>query len=415
MACTEVFDDLRVATEDLSNIISRWASYSSIWLNLISRSTFPLHIGTNRSVFAVGNIEPTTGDGSWRPIDLSNALGTAGDAMDTPNEICTDSWTDVEWGFYEDTYGPEISQLRGPVICRKNLLFSHSPDLFYGAYLGELAKRAQREWERNLQFHHRRLSLKAIAATDFDSQFYAQEGLTNMTCPECELTQEMLEAVAARLIEDGATNPDQAGFIRWEESGPIFSLYIGMQQSQRILRQNSELRQDYRFGDPSTLIARIGATRVIGNFRHIINQRPVRYSCTDGDFTEVQPYIDAAGGDAPTKGSNQIINPSWRTALYEGADVLSPELFTSEIVPPQNSVAGLTFDPAANYMGDWKFIEGAYKWDTDCPDPNHDRARHFAEFIHAPRPNVAARFRYGFHIIFRRCTGTSFECTTCSS
>ncbi len=415
MACTNPFEAFDYATEDLTLHISQWASYMSIWLNLIPRETYPLNVGTIRTVYATGDIEPITGTGAWAPIDMSNALGTVGDAMDTVAELCTDNWTDEEWGYYAQTYGPEISQLRGPVVCRKDLLFSHAPADFMGPYMRKLVIRAQREWERNLSFHHRRLSIKAIATDDFDSNWYRQEAMTGMVCPECELTQEMLEAIAARLIEDGATNPDGQGFISWEESGPIFSLYIGMTQSQRILRQNSDLRQDYRFADPSTLIARIGATRVIGNFRHIINQRPRRYSCEGGNFTEVQPYIDGAGDDAPTKGTAQVINPDWRTAEYEGADVLSPELFTSEVVPPVNSIVGNAFDPMANYMGDWKWVVGAYKWDTDCPDPNHDRARHFAEFIHAPRPNPAARFRYGWHIIFRRCVGASFECSTCSS
>ena len=139
----------------------------------------------------------------------------------------------------------------------------------------------------------------------------------------------MLEMIAERLYDDGATTPDSNGYITWEPNGFIWTLYIGMRQSQRILRQNSELRQDYRFayeggGENTPVIKRLGASKVVGNFRHVINQRPRRYTCVNNTFTLVPRFIDAAGPDAPTKGNAQIINPAWRTAPYEGADILSP-------------------------------------------------------------------------------------------
>lgn len=426
MAACDVFDALRYATESLDTHIYRAASYRSIWLNLIQRSTYPLNVGTYRTVFAIGNTEPTTDTGaSWTKLDLSQAgAPRINTGMDTPTEFCTNSWNDVVYGMKEMTYGPEQQQLRGPVICKKDLLFSHEPDAFLRGYMEEITKRAKREWELNYAYHHRRLSMKAIATTDFEANWKEQEdlGATNaLPAATCELSQEMLEKVAQRLIEDGATNPDSNGFITWQESGPVFSLYIGMDQSARLLRQNADLREDYRFADPNLIIARIGASRVIGNFRHIINQRPKRYTWAGNAYTEVQPYIDQAG----TKGTYQIINPAWRSAPYEGADVLSPELYVSEVVPPKNSAGGISFKPTS-YMGEWSFVAGAYKWNdttddnsagvANCKtDPQDQKGRHFAEFIHAPKPNPWAVFKYGWHIIYKRCVANQVECTTCSS
>lgn len=425
MAC-DVFDALRYATEDLSMDISRTASYSSIWLNLIPRGVYPKNVGTFRSVFSIGNVEPTNDDGIWSPIDLSNQLGTQGDATDSPNEYCTNNWTDVEWGFFEGTYGPERKQLRGPIVCKKDLEFSHDPDDFLRGYVEEISKYAQREWELNLERHHVRLSRKAIAVSNFEAAVDAgdQESVSGIDCPDCELTEEMLEILAERLYEDGATTPDSNGFITWEPNGFIWTLYIGMNQSMRILRQNAELRQDYRFAtmgagaDGSPITKRLGSSKVVGNFRHVINQRPRRYSCDGSTFTLIPRYIDAGGGDAPTKGSAQIINPAWRAAPYEGADILSPELYTSEIVQPVNAAGGLSY-PATDYMGKWDFVTGAYKWidaeQTNCDDPLEEQGRHFGQLAHAPKPKLSARFKYGYHIIFKRCAGTSVECTTCSS
>jgi hypothetical protein len=385
-----------------------------MWLNLIPRGVFPKNVGTNLSVFAIGNSEPTDDSGTWTPIDLSAQTSAT---MDTPNEACTNDWNDVAWGHYEATYGPERKQLRGPVVCKKDFEFSHDPDTFISSYVQEIAKHAKREWELNLEAHHARLSKKAVAIEDFESTWTEQESMNGIDCPDCELTQEMLEMVAERLIDEGATTPDSNGFVTWEESGPVFSLSIGMRQSQRLLRQNSELRQDYRYGDPNTLIARIGANRVIGNFRHIINHKPARFTCSGGTYTQVDRKIDASGGDAPTKGEAQIDNPDWYTAPYEAVDVLSPYLFESQIVQPVNSAGGVSFDPNTDYMGNFKFVTGAYKWTSGatCDDPLEEQGRHFAQLAHGAKPNLAARFKYGWRILFRRCLSNSVECTTCSS
>lgn len=413
MPCTDPFEAIPYALEDLDDYIYKEAHRRSIWLNLIPTAEYPRNVGTERTVFGVGKTEPTTGDGSWTKVDLAET-DTAN--IDSVAELCTDNWTDVEWGFYSRVYNPEKAQLRGPVICREDLLFSHNPAGFFQLYMHELMVRSKREWERNYEFHHIELSRKAIATSSFETTQYAQTGLTGMTCPTCELTQEMLESVALRLINDGATNPDENGFMSWGPAGPLFSLYIGAQQSARLLRQNADLREDYRHadsgkGDDAQLIKRIGATRVIGNFRHIINQIPRRYTCAGGDFTLVQPFVNATGEAA---GNVQADNPSWWTAPYEGTDVLSTELFVSEKVQPARSLAGIPFNHKT-YMGNWDFITGAYKWDTDCPDPNENKGRHFANFMHAPRPNPLGIFKYGWHLIWRRCVGASFECTTCSS
>lgn len=75
-----------------------------------------------------------------------------------------------------------------------------------------------------------------------------------------------------------------------------------------------------------------------------------------------------------------------------------------------------------NYMGDWQFVVGAYKWmdatcdlSTDKGDPLNERGRHYTQFIHAPKPNPTSRWKHGYHIIYKRCLGNKITITTCSS
>ena len=413
MACTTILDAFAYATESLDKKIFQVASHQSIWLKLIRRGTYPHGVGTTRTVFGVGYIEPESED-TWTTITNAGPQGL----LESATGACVTSFDDVEWCYYDDTYYPEYTQKQGPIVCARNLVYAHNIEDFIASYTQKLGIRMQRVWESRYEHWHDTYAKKAIATTDFvgswDETHDSDVPDTNAACPDCELTQEMLEYVAEDLILNGATNPDQAGFITWEQNGPIFPLYIGMNQSQRILRTNAGIRQDYRDAysgarEQSPLAARIGGAKVIGNFRHIIDPLPPRYTCLSGTFTRVFPY----GADTEeAKGNCQKLSDNYRNAPYEAARVLSPDLFTSEIVTPMN--AGLDFDPVS-HIGELIWKTGAFKWDTDCVDPLEERGRHFAVFTHAAKPNPMGIGKYGWMIVYKRCIGDNVECTTCSS
>src|SRR6185503_894784 len=111
--------------------------------------------------------------------------------------------------------------------------------------------------------------------------------LTGVTAPGCTLTQDVLDNDAVVLTELGANDPDTNGWLTMGPSGPIYPLYIGMEASSQLLLNNAELRDDYRFAfegkeEANLVIQRLGASRIIKNWRHIINLFPPRWSITDG-------------------------------------------------------------------------------------------------------------------------------------
>lgn len=413
-----MLDHFRFAYEDLDDVTYRRASYSSIWMNVPERGQMKLNVGTNYTTFGIATNEPTGGDnytGVWSAINLTSPH-LDGEAT----TLCANNWADVYWGAYELAYHPEQSQLRGPEICERQLLFSHNIDDFLKGYISEMTKRVRRQWEHCYAYHHRRLSFKCIAGADIEGSIYEQEALTGLPAATSEITQEMLEFLAARMIEEGATEPDGNGFITLTENGPTFGMYIGMIESQWLLRQNASIREDYRHGDPSLLTKRIGATRVIGNFRHMVNQRPARFTWAPtgnglGTYTQVPAYI--VDTDV-SMGTGYEINPEWRTAPYEGIDLITSGLFTSEVPAAKTSAGGVQLGPI-NYNGDWDFKVGAYRWRTSitsgCEDPQDQIGRHFGSFMHAVKPNPLGRFKLGGFIIAQRCTGNKLDTVTCSS
>ncbi len=251
----------------------------------------------------------------------------------------------------------------------------------------------------------------------------------------------MLDSCAVELSEEGADEPNSNGWITQGPDGPVFPLYIGQTMSHRLLLNNSELRSDFNqsfqgWGEANPVIKRLGSSRIIKNFRHIINRFPPRwtlqqvdttgaqgqgigfvYGANDGVLKRVPVWqMSTAAGNA-TKGQVAIVNPSWRNpqlATFEGCVVFNPWVMTEEVLMPVNSAPGMKLRPQ-NYFGEWKFVTGndALLGISNCTgiqDPLHKQGRHFAEYRHALKPIFPI---YGRFMLFARCV-SAFDTITCS-
>ena len=168
----------------------------------------------------------------------------------------------------------------------------------------------------------------------------------------------------------------------------------------------------YRYADmgkgtqASMLLQRMGAKRQIKNFIHVPWIFPPRFTYDGAAYVRVNTFEDTAG----TKGFVSTVTSAYQAAPYEAAIVLNPHVFTSEIVQPVNSVGSTRWNPT-NHMGEWQFVTGAFRWDTDCVDPLEKYGRHFAQFRHAPRPEFP---EYGIILIYKRCPTNSFQRVYCT-
>lgn len=407
MACSNVFDAFAIATENLSEEVYRNASARSVWINAIPRGTFETGAGTVKTTFTIENSEPTTDQETWTAITNTDVIGGSDGGA---GGSCASSFEDVEVGYTSRTYNPEEFALRGPIICKDDLIFDHNVEVFLRAYIEEMTKRAQRSWENRYETLYTKFASKVAVGTgnnivDTESDITA---LTTLGDSTSTLTQQYLDQIAVELIERGATNPDSNGFITFGEDGPVFPLLVGIEASQQLALNNSELRADFRNADSGAgaaaeLMSRIGATRSIKNFRHVPNLRPPRYTYDSGTgaYTRVATYLMSPA----TKGKKAVVNPAYTTAPYEAAIVLNPNVFTSEIVPPVNAAGGVSWSPTT-YMGEWQWVTGGDKIQdagASCSDPLSKLGRHFAEFKHAARPEFPT---YGMTLIFKRYCGT---------
>ena len=409
MACDNPFDAFRLATESLPDDVYVRASFRDIWTNLIPKEVYPNSAGLVRSTFTIGRSEPTTDEPAFTPITLSTG--------NTYTGSCGTTYSDVPVGFDEDTYAPEQFGWKGPTICQDDLIFNYKAAMFLQQYIPAITKNTLRTIGNRLAAIYTHYVPKGIADASFTfgnpgTGAPPQSPDLTLDRATCELTQEMLDYTAVVLNQEGASDPNSNGWITLGEDGPIYPLYIGQEMSQRILLQNSDLRQDRRYadmgkGDASMLFQRVGATRVIKNFRHVINLFPPRYNYENGEYVRVPTWVMNSG----TKGQVADINPDWTNADFEGAWVLTPWVFHSEVIQPVNSAAGLNWTPK-NYMGEWQFITGGEKINNPpCFDPLQKLGAHFAEYKHAPKPIFPT---FGRFILFQRCPSDGYNCVSCS-
>lgn len=468
-------------SESLSTQIYKKASIRSPWLNAIPRGTFASGRGLVQTTFRVENSEPTTHDESWAAATLT-AGGDAG--------ACADNFNAVEVGYTSDTYRPETYGLRGPVMCKTDQIYEHQAEQFLSRYITELAKRAQRTWENRYESIYKQLASKCVintsgnyAITDGKSKFWRPavaggadagnlSGVSTVSLQAAAagayINQDHLDELAVELIRRGAVNPDSNGWIEMGPDGPIFTLLVGPEASKAIIKTDSTIgtRTDVRYASPSELMKRMGASRVLGNFRHMPVLTPARYgfgqtvassvttntsttvtcattdafkglcvgmpvtgtgiaantvisAITQSDYKTITLSIAATASGtvtltfgtvgqytrvntfemvAATQGKKAQLTLGYKQAPYEEAIVMVPEVFTSELVKPVNSAAGVNWNPT-NYMGDWIWVDGANNIEAGVTDPLKKRGAHYCEYAHAPKPIFP---EYGMTVIFKR-------------
>ena len=391
------FDAMKVATESLSSQVHRQATAQSLWLSAVPRGSYNKNTGLTQTTFTVENSQPVSDTESWSAIALSTGSSDNFGA-------CANSYTDVEVGFTETTYSPQQFQLRGPVVCSTDLMFDHNPQVFLSAYVQEMVKRSKKSWENKLIQEYmkqaEKVTVGASGAITVDSTRADLATVSTLSNSTTALDQDHLDALAVRLIENGATEGDSNGFINLEDNGPVFPLIIGMEASQKLAKDNSSLRADLRYGEPHQLLKAMGASRVLNNFRHVPTVNPLRFNYDasansgSGGFVQVNQYTEGSA----TKGKKYTINSAWRTATHEAAIVLNPNVLTTEIVTPASY--GLDFDPE-NYGGEWSWITGGDRIGatTVGSDPQETLGRHFAKYMAAFRP---VRPQDGAVILFDR-------------
>jgi len=309
----------------------------SPWIGLIKKDTFPEGIGEVISNLTYERSAPTDANPTWSDVSVSDgALGGA----------CLPTATTIAIGSTTRTWNLQRRALQGPDFCVEELRTPFQIRAQLNAIIDILTDYSILTWEMRYRHEYLRLCKRKVVCGPV-----LQEGEGTTFPPQCAtgvLTQGVLKRYKQKLIRDGA-----AGSALGKRDGTaILTIIISAETSDSLIFNNADIRQDLRWGKPSELLAPYGVEREYGGFYHLIDEFPIRYTCSAGTYTEVAPFDVASA----TKGNKAIVRTAWEGAPYEVSMFFDNTVFTSRIPKPiTNPAPNFRFDPV-NYMGDWRAL-----------------------------------------------------------
>lgn len=163
------------------------------------------------------------------------------------------------------------------------------------------------------------------------------------------LLQGTLEQIYSQLVLDGAVATSGA-IGKGANDQPIFALFTSAVTSRDLIRQDPDLRMDFRYADPDKLINTLGTPYSYNGFKHVWLKFPPRY---DVAGARVYPYTAPT---ATTKGWKRTVNTAYIYAPYQISFIFIPTVFTCLYERPStNPGGGVKFD-YASHMGEFQFL-----------------------------------------------------------
>ncbi len=338
MACDAVLDILTRETGRFTTEIYNRVFLRSLWIGLPHKDSFPEGIGEIITNLTYERSAPTEAVPAWLPVSVVD--GQEGGACLPPAQKVGIGSTTRTWSLFRRVLeGPDfcVEELRTPFALRAQL----------ERVLDILAEYAMIEWEiryRNEYFRtcNRKVVVDGCPASESNTMATTYPA----ACPTSPITQGVLNRYKVKLLRDGAAT-SAMGMM---DGAPILTLITSPEASDRLIFDNSDIRQDLRFGKPSELLAPYGVERSYRGFYHLLDPYNRRFTCAGGTYTQVAPFASTAA----TKGQKSVVNSSWEMASCEETFVFDQTVFTSRIPRPiTNPAPNFRFDPV-NYMGDWR-------------------------------------------------------------
>lgn len=294
-------------------------------------------MGETISVLTYERSVPTSAEPTWS--DVAVVDGAEGGA-------CLPSATKVSIASTTRNYNLKRRVLEGPDFCAEEFrtVFSLGDQL--NSIMGVLSEYSRTEWDIRDRHEYFRLCKRKVVAGATPAESNTSATTYPAFCASSILTQGLLDRLKLKLIRDGAA----ASAMGKDNGAPVLTLVTSAEASDRLIRDNADIRQDLRWGQPNELLRSIGVERSFRGFFHVIDAFPRRFTCAAGVYTEVAAFSTTAA----TKGNKTEVNPSYETATHEESFIFDPEVFHQLVPEPVvKPAADFRFDPIS-YMGSWK-------------------------------------------------------------
>lgn len=386
MACSVIEQKLITESGRIGPDIYRRSLNTSPWLKLTKQEAWPEGMGDTVSVLVYERSLPTS-PLAW--TDIGQSAGEEGGTCLPPTQ-------QIAFGQTLRQYNLQHGAIESPRVCVNDLRVAFKRQEQLSNMMAVLTENTSYAWiDRYRDEYTRIASHKVIAAAGFP------EGTTSfpLTAPTYALSQGILRRYYQKLVRDGGGNNP----LDRMNARPVFGLITDSETSDRIIKDNADIRQDYRYsGKVNELLAPLGIERSYNGFFHMIDDFAPRWDFVAGAWVRRLPYTSSAA----TKGNKWDIAAAYENAAFTDSVIFHEDVMSSLIPAPiSNAGGGMKFDPV-NYRG-------VFSW-RNIPDEvcNPDGTIGYFRGVFASGSKPKNPY-FGYVIRHRRCD-TALDAIDCS-
>lgn len=367
---------------------------------LIEKDVYPDGIGFNPISLLVNRSNGVGGAG-W--VNVAQENGSANNCYQSPSTTSP--------SLTERAYNLQSQLKQSYRVCfvdaSKGYLFKKQVEAFKENFTEEIADvwEDQDKAQYALNAQHKIIANKSLSE---DANVFLP------TAPTTRLTEDILDQLYTRLMQDGAGRESYA-----QANGqPLITMICSMEQSRNVIRQDASVRQDYRFAwmgkeKDSPLMQSWGIDKAYAGFMHCIDNRMPRWNLVAGVWVQVPYYINTG---ASTVGNNNAaqVNPAYINAPYEDVYLWHPKVVRRLVPKPIGSVGADTQGDPVNWNGT---IFWANERNLDQASSAYNPLKNWGQWFSAM---MAAwepiKVQYGYILRVQRCfTDTLNPCPSTGS
>lgn len=353
MACDNIKNAFYALTGQVSPRLYNRISINDPWVAYVEKGEWPTGMGfTINSMMLERTLTDSTYEIGTPGVGWVDATPSGSGDVATANNNCLPTPEILQFGQTLTPFTMQRRNIQTEDFCLNDLQNDFMISQVLSNVMDQLETVTEWVWSNRFQNEYLRLAGHHIVETGSGAVVDSGTRFTPVaipTTPTSRLVQGTLEQIYTQLVLDGAVAT--AGAIgKGANDQPIFALFTDAVTSRDLIRQDPDLRMDFRYADPDKLINTLGTPYSYNGFKHVWIKFPPRY---DASGNRVYPYMPTT---STTKGWKREINQAYVFAKFQVSFIFIPTVFTCLYERPSTSPGGgLKFD-YASHMGEFQFL-----------------------------------------------------------
>ena len=342
----------------------------SLFRTKIARGTYALGEGLEKKAYRFfPGLGPQRGLNLWHPVQISRKAG----AGDPGYDAAKYNPHTVTYGFDSVTYGGLGVEYNTPNISIRDLRFAWQIKQQLEAVYGYLGNFTNDLWEN----YHREQYIRF--ANDASRIFVMGEGGADAITATYD--PEAVDSDGDNVLTIAGYKASKIGILDWdwfkwhtrylqiqaptanigEVNGlPTYGWIGDLEDWDKMIENDAELREDWRHHSPSTLIENFGSVTAYKGYSLMHEVYSPRFtvknvSGTNVVLKRVDPKLSSA---AALTGQRADVNPAYLNAEFGMVIIFLKDVFMTEVPPsgPSAPGGGTSFGATPGLNGDWRWL-----------------------------------------------------------